>query len=87
MAVAKNAKSIEELHIALTELERNGKIFHDKNSYKKWPKGLTLTKLELDNKGRAFFKIDDKKVYPLGDELKGAIQQDILAVSRKGKHI
>lgn len=87
MAVARNAKSIEELHIALTELERNGKIFHDKNSYKKWPKGLTLTKLELDNKGRAFFKIDDKKVYPLGDELKGAIQQDILAVSRKGKHI
>lgn len=87
MAVAKNAKSIEELHIALTELERNGKIFHDKSSYKKWPKGLTLTKLELDNKGRAFFKIDDKKVYPLGDELKGAIQQDILAVSRKGKHI
>lgn len=87
MAVAKNAKSIEELHIALTELERNAKIFHDKNSYKKWPKGLTLTKLELDNKGRAFFKIDDKKVYPLGDELKGAIQQDILAVSRKGKHI
>mgnify|MGYP004617794831 CR=1 FL=1 len=87
MAVAKNAKSIEELHIALTELERNGKIFHDKNSYKKWPKGLTLTKLELNNKGRAFFKIDNKKVYPLGDELKGAIQQDILAVSRKGKHI
>lgn len=87
MAVAKNAKSIEELHIALTELERNGKIFHDKNSYKKWPKGLTLTKLELDSKGRAFFKIDDKKIYPLGDELKGAIQQDILAVTRKDKHI
>ena len=87
MAVARNAKSIEELHIALTELERNGKIFHDKNSYKKWPKGLALTKLELDSKGRAFFKIDDKKVYPLGDELKGAIQQDILAVTRKGKHI
>lgn len=87
MAVAKNAKSIEELHIALTELEQNGKIFHDKNSYKKWPKGLTLTKLELDSKGRAFFKIDDKKIYPLGDDLKGAIQQDILAVTRKGKHI
>ena len=87
MAVAKNAKSIEELHIALTELEKTGKIFHDKNSYKKWPKGLTLTKLELDGKGKPFFKIGDKKIYPLGDELKGAMQQDILAVTRKSKHI
>ncbi len=87
MAVARNAKSIEELHVALTELEKNGKIFHSKNSYMKWPKGLTLTKLELDGKGKPFFKIGDKKIYPEGDELKGAMQQDILAVTRKGKHI
>ncbi len=87
MAVARNAKSIEELHVALTELEKTGKIFHNKNSYKKWPKGLTLTKLELDGKGKPFFKIGDKKIYPEGDELKGAMQQDILAVTRKGKHI
>ena len=87
LAVAKNKEAIIALKAALNELERAGKLIKVNNSYKKWPKGLTLTKLELDKKGRAFYKIGDKKIYPVGDELKGAMQQDILAVTRKGKHI
>ena len=87
LAVARNKEAIIALKKALNELERAGKLIKVNNSYKKWPKLLTLTKLELDKKGRAFYKIGDKKIYPVGDELKGAMQQDILAVTRKGKHI
>lgn len=87
LAVAKNKEAIVALKTALTELERTGKIIKINNSYKKWPKDLTLTKLELDKRGRAFYKVGEKKIYPIGAELKGAMQQDILAVTRKGKHI
>lgn len=87
LAVAKSKEDILEIINLLKKLEKEGKIYKANNTYQSFPKNLVLTKIELDNKGRAYYTVDGRIIYPEGDELKGALPQDIIAVTKKGKHI
>lgn len=87
LAIAKSRKQITELKELLQRLEEEGKIYRDEHTYKIWPKELVLTKLELDEKGNPYFLYEGKRIYKEGKELNGALREDIIAVSRRGKHI
>ena len=87
LAVARNKDTITLLKEALRSLEEQGKIYLENNSYTNWKDNLTLTKIELDHLGKPYFIIDGKRHFPRQDELNGAMQEDLIAVSKKGKHI
>ena len=87
LAVARNKEKITELKDLLQKLEETGEIYVNNNIYQIWPENLILTKLELDKKGKPYFLFEGKRIYKEDAELKGALQEDIIAVSKRGKHI
>lgn len=87
LAIAKNARSIRELKELLHTLEVAGKIFSYDKIIEKWPNNLVLTSLKNDGNNRLYFELDGKRYYKESDELNNAIDGDIIAVSKKGKHI
>ena len=48
---------------------------------------LALTKLKTDSNNKLYFELDNKRYYKEGEELNNALDGDIIAVTRKGKHI
>ena len=87
LAIARNGQNITELKDLLHDLEKEGKIYYQNKAFEKWPAELALTKLEITNNNRLYFELDGKRYYKEGDELNNALEGDIIAVSRRGKHI
>lgn len=87
LAIARNQQKITELKDLLHDLEKTGKIYYQNKAFEKWPANLALTKLETDGNNKLYFELDDKRYYKEGEELNNALDGDIIAVSRKGKHI
>ena len=87
LAIARNGQKITQLKDLLHSLEKEGKIYSQNNIFEKWPTNLALTKLETDKNNRLYFDLDGKRHYKESDELNNALDGDIIAVSRKGKHI
>lgn len=71
----------------LHNLEKEGKIYCQGKTFEKWPNNLALTKLETDSNNKLYFELDNKRYYKEKEELNNALDGDIIAVSRKGKHI
>ena len=86
LAIARNQKQITELKELLHNLEQEGKIYYKDKVFTKWPNNLALTKLEVDN-NKLYFDLDGKRYYKDVEDLNNAIEGDIIAVSKKGKHI
>ena len=87
LAIARNQQKITELKDLLHNLEKTGKIYYQNKAFEKWPANLALTKLETDGNNKLYFELDDKRYYKEGEELNNALDGDIIAVSRRGKHI
>ena len=87
LAIARNQQKITELKDLLHNLEKTGKIYYQNKTFEKWPDNLALAKLETDDNNKLYFELDGKRYYKEGEELKNALDGDIIAVSRKGKHI
>ena len=87
LAIARNQQKITELKDLLHNLEKTGKIYYQNKTFEKWPDNLALTKLETDDNNKLYFELDSKRYYKEGEELNNALDGDIIAVSRKGKHI
>ena len=87
LAIARNRQKITELKDLLHNLEKTGKIYYQNKSFEKWPDNLALTKLETDDNNKLYFELDGKRYYKEGEELNNALDGDIIAVSRRGKHI
>ena len=87
LAVARNGEKIYELKKLLHELEKEGKIYYQNKTYEKWPDNLALTKIKVDSNNKLYFNLDGKRYYKEGEELNKALEGDIIAVSKRGKHI
>ena len=87
LAIARNKQKITELKDLLHTLEKEGKIYCQGKTFEKWPNNLALTKLETDSNNKLYFVLDNKRYYKEKEELNNALDGDIIAVSRKGKHI
>ena len=87
LAIARNHQKITELKDLLHNLEKEGKIYCQGKTFEKWPNNLALTKLETDSNNKLYFELDNKRYYKEKEELNNALDGDIIAVSRKGKHI
>lgn len=87
LARVRNNKKITELKELLHELEKEGNIYSENDTYEKWPNTLIITKLESDNNNNLYFNLDSKRYYKEKEELNDAIEGDIVAVSKRGKHI
>lgn len=86
LAIARNHQKITELKDLLHNLEKEGKIYYQNKTFEKWPGSLALTILKIDD-NKLYFELDGKRYYKEGEELNNAIEGDIIAVSKKGKHI
>lgn len=86
LAIARNHQKITELKDLLHNLEKEGKIYYQNKTFEKWPDSLALTILKIDD-NKLYFELDGKRYYKEGEELNNAIEGDIIAVSKKGKHI
>ena len=87
LAIARTSQKITELKELLHDLERTGKIYYQDNTFEKWKDTLALTKLKTDSNNKLYFELDNKRYYKEGEELNNALDGDIIAVTRKGKHI
>ena len=87
LAIARNQQKITELKDLLHELEKTGKIYCQDKTFEKWPNNLALTKLEIDSNNKLYFELDNKRYYKEGEGLNNALEGDIIAVSKRGKHI
>ena len=87
LAIARNREKITKLKDLLHNLEKEGKIYYQNNTFEKWPDNLALTKLEIDSNAKLYFELDGKRYYKEGEELNNALDGDIIAVSKNGKHI
>ena len=87
LAIARNHQKITDLKDLLHNLEKEGRIYYKNKTFEKWPDNLALTKLETDGNNKLYFELDNKRHYKEGEELNNALDGDIIAVSKKGKHI
>ena len=87
LAIARNRQKITELKDLLHNLEKEGKIYYQNNLFEKWPDSLALTILKTGDNNKLYFELDGKRYYKEGKELNNALEGDIIAVSKKGKHI
>ena len=87
LSLAKDREKVSALKNLLENMETKGKIYSQGNIYQSWPNTLALTKLQLDSKGYPYFDLDGKRIYKSKTELEGAIEEDLIAVSKSTKKI